>query len=104
MIIISHKSYDRRVGQTIVLCLKLNNFLPSLFIYSMLVSTDTTGLGATLRVFSVELSPSVAFPSSEQRVSEKVMALTGSSCKQFTSIKATLTKLNWQLTYTILSM
>lgn len=58
----------------------------------MLVSAETTrtSLGVTLEVSAVELSPSVAFPSSEQRVmSENVMALE-SSYKQFTSIKVTL--------------
>lgn len=67
----------------------INNFLPSLFIYWILVSTDTTGLDAILGVSAVELSPSVAFSSSEQRVSENVIALAESSCKQFTSVKAT---------------
>lgn len=57
----------------------------------MLVSTDT--IGTTLGVSAAELTSSVAFPSLQQCVSENVMALTGSSCKQFISIKATLTKL-----------
>jgi len=59
----------------------------------MLVSTDTIGIRATLEVFTAELSPSVAFSSLEQHVSENVMALAESSCKQFISIKATSTKL-----------